>query len=122
MYTATKAAVNILAEALRVEAQGKIKVTIIRPTGVLGTNLASTVVNGEAIVGILGAHHDAFMANAMRYATGELAAGQTDPESIEYWAITPEELAAQIVYVIDQPWGISISDVTVRASGEQYVL
>jgi len=32
-----------------------------------------------------------------------------------------EELAEQIVYVIDQPWGISISDITVRASGDQYL-
>ena len=38
-----------------------------------------------------------------------------------YWAISPEEQAAQVVYVIDQPWGISISDITVRASGEQYL-
>ena len=33
----------------------------------------------------------------------------------------PEELAAQVVYVIDQPWGISISDITVRASGDLYL-
>ena len=26
-----------------------------------------------------------------------------------------------VVYVIDQPWGISISDITVRASGDDYV-
>jgi hypothetical protein len=26
-----------------------------------------------------------------------------------------------VVHVIDQPWGINISDVTVRASGENYV-
>jgi hypothetical protein len=25
------------------------------------------------------------------------------------------------VHVIDQPWGINLSDVTVRASGENYV-
>jgi hypothetical protein len=26
-----------------------------------------------------------------------------------------------VVHVIDQPWGINISDVTIRASGENYV-
>jgi hypothetical protein len=26
------------------------------------------------------------------------------------------------VHVIDQPWGVSISDITVRASGEDYLL
>jgi NADP-dependent 3-hydroxy acid dehydrogenase YdfG len=45
----------------------------------------------------------------------------TDPDNVRYWSISPEELAQQIVYVIDQPWGISISDITVRASGDQYL-
>ncbi len=39
VYGASKAAVNFLSEALRVESQGKIKVTNVRPTGVPGTNL-----------------------------------------------------------------------------------
>ena len=38
-----------------------------------------------------------------------------------YWLITPDELADAVVHVIDQPWGISLSDVTVRASGEDYL-
>ena len=45
---------------------------------------------------------------------------QRDPESVRYWAITPEELAAQVVYCIDQPAGVTISDITVRATGEDY--
>ncbi len=40
VYSATKAAVDALSDSLRVEAQGKIKVSTIKPTGVLGTNLA----------------------------------------------------------------------------------
>jgi len=31
-------------------------------------------------------------------------------------------LVDHIVYAMDQPWGISIGDITVRASGEHYVL
>lgn len=27
-----------------------------------------------------------------------------------------------IIYVMNQPWGVSISDITVRATGEEYVL
>ena len=50
VYSATKAAVTALSDSLRVEAAGKIKVTTIKPTGVLGTNLASTVVNEMAIL------------------------------------------------------------------------
>ena len=33
-----------------------------------------------------------------------------------------DHLADQIVYVIDQPWGVNISEVTVRASGDAYIL
>jgi hypothetical protein len=40
---------------------------------------------------------------------------------VKYWLITPADLADALVGVIDQPWGISISDVTVRASGEDYI-
>ena len=31
-------------------------------------------------------------------------------------------LADQIVFAIDQPWGVSISDLTVRASGDAYMI
>lgn len=122
VYAATKAAVNVLSETLRIESQGRIKVTTIRPTGVPTTNLGQSVVNGGAIVGILGHHGASFMANIAGYFAGTLDPEQTDPESIRYWAIRPEELARQILYAIDQPWGVSIADITVRASGEEFVL
>ena len=32
---------------------------------------------------------------------------------MQYWLITPDDLANAVVHVIDQPWGINISDVTV---------
>jgi NADP-dependent 3-hydroxy acid dehydrogenase YdfG len=44
-----------------------------------------------------------------------------DVDSVEYWLITPDDLANAVVHVIDQPWGINLSDVTVRASGENYI-
>ena len=46
---------------------------------------------------------------------------ETDHDDVRYWAITPEDLVRQIVYVIDQPWGVTINDITVRATGEDYV-
>lgn len=124
VYGATKAAVNVLSESLRAESQGRIKVTVVRPTGVPGTGLGSSIVNGEAIVGLLGQNMDLFRQRATAAfggGTSEEQAALNDPNTMAYWAISPEELAAQIVYVIDQPWGISISDITVRASGEQYL-
>lgn len=121
VYSATKAAVDALSDSLRVEAQGKIKVTTVKPTGVFGTNLASWVVNGEAISGVTGQRGAQFVENLGNFGTGALRPEQLDPDSVQYWLITPDDLATAVVHVIDQPWGITISDITVRASGENYV-
>ena len=121
VYSATKAAVAVLSDALRVEAQGRIKVTTVKPTGVLGTNLATGVVNEMAIMELAGQHGAAFAENLGNYFAGTMRTGQTDPDSPAYWVITPEELADAVVAVIDQPWGICVSDVTVRATGENYI-
>lgn len=121
VYSATKAAVAVISDALRVETQGRIKVTTVKPTGVLGTNLASGVVNEAAIMELAGQHGARFAENLGNYFTGALRPEQTDADSTAYWVITPDELADAVVHVIDQPWGISISDITVRASGEDYI-
>jgi NADP-dependent 3-hydroxy acid dehydrogenase YdfG len=56
------------------------------------------------------------------YISGELPEQHRHRESIEYYALDPEDLADQIIYAINQPWGVSIGDITVRASGDAYVL
>lgn len=121
VYSATKAAVAVLSESLRVEAQGKIKVTVVRPTGVPGTNLGAGVLNLEAFVGVTGQHTDRFSGRIMQWLEGTLPPEAADPDDVAYWALDPRELAAQIVAVIDTPWGLDISDITVRATGEDYV-
>lgn len=121
VYSATKAAVTVISDSLRVEAQGKIKVTTVKPTGVLGTNLASWVVNETAIMGLVGQKAPQFAENVGNLENGSLRPAQMDVDSVEYWLITPDDLANAVVHVIDQPWGINISDVTVRATGENYV-
>ena len=121
VYSATKAAVTALSDSLRVEAQGKIKVTTIKPTGVFGTNLASWVVNETAIMGLVGQKGLQFAENMGNLQNGSLRPEQMDVDSVAYWLITPDDLANAVVHVIDQPWGINLSDVTVRASGENYV-
>jgi NADP-dependent 3-hydroxy acid dehydrogenase YdfG len=121
VYGATKAAVTALSDSLRIETAGKVKVTTIKPTGILGTNLASTVVNETAIMGIVGQKAGQFAENVSNLQSGGLRAEQMDIDSVQYWLITPDDLADAVVHVIAQPWGISLSDVTVRASGENYV-
>ncbi len=122
VYGATKAAVNFLSEALRVESQGRIKVTTIKPTGVPGTALGSGIVNPEAIVGILGQNAPGYMQQMQAHMAGELPPENSDPQHIEYYALEPEYLADQIIYAINQPWGVSISDITVRAAGDAYII
>jgi len=121
VYSATKAAVVVLSDALRVEAQGKIKVTVVRPTGVPGTALAAGVVNPAAIIGLTGQNMVQFGERYQSWAEGTMPAPQREPDDVRYWTLSPEDLAAQIVAVINLPWGVNISDVTVRATGEDYI-
>ena len=120
VYSATKAAVTAISDALRVETQGRIKVTTVKPTGVFGTNLAAGIVNQTAIMALAGQKGPQFAENLANFMSGSLRPEQTDVDSVQYWLITPDDLADAVVHVIDQPWGISLSDVTVRASGENY--
>ncbi len=116
VYAATKAAVISLTDSLRVEAQGKIKVTVVRPTGVPGTGLLAGIIDLAAAMPLAG-HNVERMTSRF----GAMDPAMQDPDDVRYWAISPEELAAQIVYVIDQPAGVAISDITVRATGEDFV-
>ena len=122
VYGATKSAVNFLSESLRVEARGKIKVTVVKPTGVPGTNLGSGVVNREAVIGIVGQNASGFLETLAAYGEGKLPDSQMDPNTMDYPVLDPEHIADQIIYVINQPKGVSIGDITVRASGDHYIL
>jgi NADP-dependent 3-hydroxy acid dehydrogenase YdfG len=122
VYGATKAAVNYLSDSLRQESQGRIKVTTVRPTGIPLTGIGSAVVNVEAGVGIVGSNAAAFAEKFESMLEGTLSPEMSAADNVEYFMLAPELLADQIIYAIDQPWGVSISDLTVRASGEMYVL
>ena len=122
VYGATKAAVNVLSESLRQESQGRIKVTTIRPTGVPTTGLVGSIVNFEAGAGITGTNAAAFGERFGAIMEGRAPPAWTDRESIEYFSLDANDIAEQIVFAINQPWGVSISDLTVRASGDLYVI
>ena len=122
VYGATKAAVVFLSESLRMESQGKIKVTTIRPTGVPATGLSGGIVNPEAVSGLLGINTASYMSKFEAAEAGQLPASHLDINDIEYFALDPSSLADQIVHAINQPWGVAITDMTVRASGDGYVI
>lgn len=122
VYGASKAAVNFLSESLRVEARGRIKVTTIKPTGVPATGLSGTIVNQAASVGILGQNTGLFMEMVGQMAEGTFPAEQLDPANIDYASLAPDHIADGIVHAINQPWGVSIGEMTIRASGDHFVL
>lgn len=122
VYGASKAAVNFLSESFRVEARGKVKVTIVKPTGVPATGLGGTVVNQAASVGILGQNTPEFMAMVAGMQDGTFPAARLDPENIDYASLAPEHIADAIIHAIDQPAGVSIGDITVRAAGDHFIL
>jgi hypothetical protein len=72
--------------------------------------------------GITGVNSQKFFERFGGIMEGSAPAAWSDPNHIEYFMLAPEELADQIIYVINQPWGVSISDITVRASGDLYVI
>ena len=122
VYGASKSAVNFLSDSLRVEAQGRIKVTIVRPTGVPATGLTASVINAEAAVGITGQNTESVSMQYEEIMSGQAPAEVMDKEDIAYFSLDPDSLTDQVVYAINQPWGVSIAEVTVRASGEGFVL
>jgi NADP-dependent 3-hydroxy acid dehydrogenase YdfG len=122
VYGASKATVNFLSESFRMETRGKIKVTTVKPTGVPATGLAGAIVNPAAVVGIVGHNMGDFMQAMGAMGEGNLAGGRLDPEEMDYVALAPEHIADAVLHAIDQPWGVSIGEITVRAAGDHYIL
>jgi NADP-dependent 3-hydroxy acid dehydrogenase YdfG len=121
VYGATKAAIATLSDALRVEGNGRIKVTLVRPSGVPGTNLGAGVLDFSAPAPLAGHRAAQWQQNVVRYSQGILAKEEQDAEHPRYWTLTPAQVAEQIVNVIDQPLGVAITELTLRATGEDYV-
>ena len=122
VYGASKAAVDMMSGAFRLESQGKIKVTVIKPTGVPGTGLGSGVINPAAVAGILGANTEAYFAELGAVMSGTADPALSDADNVQYAVLDPEHIADAIIHALDQPWGVSISDITVRATGDRYIL
>lgn len=113
VYDATKVAVQYLTDSLRVETQGKIRVSNVKPSAVSATELNNTVQMGTPVYAGVG--HKMLDAFSRTPAT---CPGWTDRNSMDLNEPTPQDLADNIIFCINQPWGVDISDVTVRASNE----
>ena len=118
VYQVAKMGVQYLADSLRSECQGKIKVSTIKPTGFTRTGLMQTVVDPNAgsdiasdLIGI-----------GEQYENMTGRPDYHDINSIRYCDPDPQILADNIVYLIDQPWGVNVSDITVRASGDFFAI
>lgn len=122
VYGASKAAVNFLSESFRLETRGRIKVTTVKPTGVPATGLGGSVVNQAAVVGILGYNMEEFGGLAAAMQDGSVAPEKLDEQQMDYQSLAPEHIADAVLHAIDQPWGVSIGEVTVRAAGDHFIL
>lgn len=119
VYQVAKMGVQYLAESLRSECQGKIKVTTIKPTGFMKTNLSSSVADQMAMMPAVAGPLE-ILSNWVEEAP--LRPDFHDINSMTYNDPDPQVLADNIIYAINQPWGVSIGDLTVRASGESFVI
>ena len=123
VYQATKAGIRWISDSLRQETQGKIKVTTISPTGTAGTNLSSNIVNVDALKGVYGRNFEMAMEQDAGLSNGSITEqALTDPESIRYIRMDAVNLTSNIIYCINQPLGVSIAEITVRASGEAFII
>jgi predicted outer membrane repeat protein len=84
IYAATKAAIDIIAETLRLEVQPNIRVITVSP-GVVSTNFFKNIINGS----------------------------QT-PETIGWGALEPDDIADTIFYAISQPHNVAINNIVIR--------
>ncbi len=113
VYNVTKAGVRMLGDSLRIEARGKIKVTNIKPPSVAATGLVATEVDYGA--GLDGVYSKIIDAIGMMTTPG---LDLYNPESMDCFDFGPSILADCIIYTINQPWGVDIGELTIRATNE----
>lgn len=90
IYASTKSAVDTIAETLRLEEQPAVKVSVITP-GVVNTPFFEHLVSGG---------HSA--------------------ESIGSGAVSPDEIAEAVAYVIRQKKGTAVNNITIRPASQSF--
>ena len=90
IYSASKAALQAIAETLRLEVQPKIRVSTILP-GVVDTDFFSNTVSG----------------------------GQT-ADDIGWGALKPSDIADAILYIISRPESVAVNEITIRPAAQPF--
>jgi NADP-dependent 3-hydroxy acid dehydrogenase YdfG len=88
VYTASKAALDVIAETLRLEVQPEIRVTVIAP-GVVDTDFFKNIIHGSQSV-----------------------------QSIGWGAIAPDDIAEVILSAISRPSSIALNNIVVRPAAQ----
>lgn len=122
VYSATKVGIRYMARSLRQEARGKIKVSIVNPTGVADTKLLDTVVSDDADLQIYGTNLSEFLEIDAKMKDGTVDPAYLDSNSIKYMNLNSDELTDSIIYVINQPMGVLIDEITVRTSNDMFIV
>lgn len=112
VYSGTKVAVRYLAKCLRNENPG-IKSTIISPPGV-PTRLYDSVVSRVGTNGIFGDMLPEYMEQVKMMNSGEHPE-MTDNTSGSYLKISAEEMVWAIMFALNQPRGVGVSEVTMHS-------
>ena len=119
VYQVAKMGVQYLADSLRSECQGKIKVTTVKPTGFMRTNLSDSVINQMAIMPAMTMPTEAMVKWIEEQ---PLRPDFHDINSMSYNDPDPQILADNILYAINQPLGVDVGDITVRCSNDMFII
>jgi len=117
IYSATKAGLKMISDALRAETRGIIKVSTIYPSGA-ATNLGSTVIDFSVLGDFWGKHTPEFMEALATNPGSTTTPDMTDRKAL---VLSADAVADAIVYCVNQPKGITISDILIRASNEAMI-
>ena len=90
IYAASKAAIQSLAETLRLEVMPKVRVSTILP-GVVDTSFFNNMIGGN---------------------------GSAD--SFGWGSLSPEEVAEAVYYIISRPAGVTVSELTIRPAAQAF--
>jgi NADP-dependent 3-hydroxy acid dehydrogenase YdfG len=90
VYAATKTALNVIAETLRLETGENIRVSIVEP-GSVETN---------------------FMKNTI--------SGARDEKDLPFGSLKPDSVAQSVIFILDQPAGVSVNKLILRPSDQSF--